>query len=140
MSDRRAVLAVEYAFDAGAGRRWKMSAASAVYSEPGTSTVKFRVAMSKTGLWADAYYIHAVPETIAVINAMAAGGAFDRDRFIHVEAHFSNDEDEQPSLTSLTMTGEWLPDTFVAGGVNTGYGYNRYAPKVPQSARGIVIP
>jgi len=116
---------VEWALDAGPNSHWVLSGVSAVLTEPGTSTVKFRIALSDTGSWADAEYCHATPEDISVIDAMAAAGEFNKKRYIHVEAHFSNAEDEQPTLSSMTWNGLVYPDVFVTGGINTGYGRNR---------------
>jgi hypothetical protein len=99
----------EFAFDAGAGKTWSLSGASAVLSEPGTSTVKFKVGVSDTGLIADVTWIDALWQTAAQVNANAAGGLYDGRRYVHVKAQFGSDGTDQPTLSSFSILGVKAP-------------------------------
>jgi hypothetical protein len=102
---------VEWAFDAGIGNVWSLASASCTKAEPGTSTVKFRVGWSDTGLLAGVTWVDAVPQTIAQINANAAAGLYDDHRFLHVEATFYSAGPDQPDLTDFSITGNAVMST-----------------------------
>jgi hypothetical protein len=95
----------EFAFDAGAGNIWALVSAASVLSEPGTSTVKFKVGVSDTGLLTDVTWIDALWQTIAQVSANAAAGLYNGHRYIHVKTQFNSAGSDQPTLTSFSITG-----------------------------------
>lgn len=95
---------VEWAFNAGAGKVWALTGAACTKTEPGASTVKFKVGYSDTGLHAGATWDGAW-RTIAQVNANAAAGLYDGHRYLHVQAQFNSDATDQPTLTDFTITG-----------------------------------
>jgi hypothetical protein len=98
--------AVEWAFDATSGCVWGLTGAACTKTEPGTSTVKFKVGFSDTGLLADVTWVDGAWQTIAQVNANAAAGLYDGHRYLHVQAQFNSDSTDQPDLTDFSILGE----------------------------------
>ncbi len=101
--------AADYAFDAGVGNSWELDEASCVKSEPGTSSVLFKVGYSDTGNDADVTWVDAAWQTISQVDSNAAAGNYDGHRYIHVKAQFNSDGTDQPSLSSFSVTGRRVP-------------------------------
>jgi hypothetical protein len=101
--------AVDWAFDAGVGQVWEISDASCVKSEPGTSSVKFKIGQSDTGNVADAFWPDPTWLTISEVKARAATGAYDSYQYIHVKAQFNSDGTDQPALSSFSIYGAKVP-------------------------------
>lgn len=101
--------AVEYAFDATAGNAWHLAGAAAGRSEPGASTVLFKVGYSDTGLDADVTWVDIAWQTSIQVSINAAAGLYDNHRYLHVKAQFNSDGTVQPSLTDFTINGTQDP-------------------------------
>jgi hypothetical protein len=101
--------AVDWAFDAGSGYLWQLSDASCVKSEPGTSTIKFKIGGSDTGDDLDVLWLDTTWQTISEVKARAASGAYDANRYIHVKAQFDSDGTDQPTLSSFSIYGAKVP-------------------------------
>lgn len=92
---------VSYAFDAGAGNKWKCLSASASKTEPGTSSIKFKVGYSDDGstvTWVDGSW-----QTIAQVSANAAAGNYDDHRYLHAQAQHNSNGDDRTVLASFTI-------------------------------------
>ncbi len=100
---------VNYAFDAGKGKVWKLRDADCEKSEPGTSSVKFKLGASDTGKHADAAWIDKKWQIIEQGNANAAKGTYDGHRYIHVRAQLNSDGTDQPGLKSFLVHGSRVP-------------------------------
>jgi hypothetical protein len=100
---------VDWAFDAGAGLLWHIFDADCVKSEPGTSSVKFKLGGSDTGNNADVFWTDTTWLTISEVKARAASGAYDGYRYTHVRAQFNSDGTAQPSLSSFSISGAKAP-------------------------------
>ncbi len=109
----------DWAFDAGAGHYWNLSNASCVKSEPGTSSILFKVGYSDTGDDADVTWVDATWQTISQVDTNAASGSYDGHRHIHVRAQFNSDGTDQPTLTSVTFTGSAVSNTYTATAFDT---------------------
>ena len=96
---------VDWAFDAGASQIWSLWNASCVKSEPGTSSVLFKVGWSNTGNDADVTWVDSSWQTIAQVDTNAAAGNYNGHRYIHVKSQFNSDGTEQPTLSSFTIQG-----------------------------------
>jgi hypothetical protein len=97
---------VEWAFDAGAGKAWKLTGVSAMGSQPGTSSIRFKVGLSdsperESATWHD----NGNWKTISEINAAAENGEFDGYRYAFVSTQFNSDGKDQPTLTSFSIHG-----------------------------------
>jgi hypothetical protein len=101
--------AVDWAFDAGSGYLWQLSDASCMKSEPGTSTIKFKIGGSDTGDDLDVLWLDTTWQTISEVKARAASGAYDANRYIHVKAQFDSDGTDQPTLSSFSIYGAKVP-------------------------------
>jgi hypothetical protein len=99
----------DWAFDAGAGLTWQLGGASCMKSEPGTSSVLFKLGYSDTGNDADVTWVDTTWQTIAQVDSSAANGDYDGHRYIHVKAQFNSDGTDQPTLTSFTVKGRKAP-------------------------------
>jgi len=95
---------VEWAFDAVTGT-WNLSGASAVLTEPGVSTVKFKVGWSDDGTFVGTTWVDVAWQTIAQVNANAVAGLYDGHRYLHVQAQHHSTGPDQPTLTSFSITG-----------------------------------
>jgi len=96
---------VDWAFDAGFGFVWDWDSASDTKSEPGTSSIKYKVGVSDTGAFGDITWIDATWKTIAEVSANAAAGLYNGYRYTHVKAQFNSDGTDKPTLTDFTMAG-----------------------------------
>jgi len=96
---------VDYAFDAGASHVWDFWNAECVKSEPGTSSVLFKVGWSNTGNDADVTWVDSTWRTIAQVDTNAAAGNYNGHRYIHVKAQFNSDGTDQSTLSSFTIQG-----------------------------------
>ncbi len=96
---------VNWALDAGEGKRWKLRDAECEKTEPGDSSVKFKVGVSDTGVHYDATWKDEKWLTIEQVNANAASGRYDGHRYIHVKAQFNSDGTQQPTLRSFRIHG-----------------------------------
>ncbi len=97
--------AVDWAFDAGPGKIWELLDADCVKSEPGSSSVLFKIGHSLTGNAGDVFWEDATWQTIAQASANAASGNYDGFRYIHVLAQFNSDGTVQPTLSSFSIKG-----------------------------------
>lgn len=97
---------VEWAFDAGLGNVWDLSGASCTKTEPGASTVKFKVGYSDNGLLSGATWPDAIFQTIAQVAANAAAGLYDGHRYLHVIAQFASGGADKPDLTDFSIAGK----------------------------------
>lgn len=102
---------VEWALDAGVGMMWELINAACTKTEPGTSTVLFKVGVSDTGLLAGVTWVDVAWQTIAQVSANAAAGLYDGRRYVHVQSQFSSAGPDKPDLTDLTINGNAVMTT-----------------------------
>jgi hypothetical protein len=97
---------VQWAFNAGEGKVWKLTGASAAGSQPGTSSIKFKVGLGNSSERSSAtWHDEGKWKTISEINAAAENGEFDRYKYIFVSTQFNSDGKDQPALTSFSIHG-----------------------------------
>ena len=96
---------VSWALDAGEGKAWKLRDAECEKTEPGSSSVKFKVGVSDTGVHYEAAWKDEKWQTIEQVCANAAVGTYDGHRYIHVKAQFNSDGTDQPTLRSFRIHG-----------------------------------
>ena len=94
----------EHAFNAGDDCFWNLTGASASESEPGASTVRFKIGYSDTGLQADATWDGAWL-TEAQVNTNAAAGNYDDHQYIHVKVQLNSTGADQPGCSDFTING-----------------------------------
>jgi hypothetical protein len=104
----------EYAFDAGIGLIWFLTGLSCTKSEPGSSTVKFKIGVSDTGLLVGTTWIDATWKTIAQVNNNALSGLYNGHRYIHIITQFNSSSEYQPTLTNFSLSG------YALAGINLG--------------------
>jgi len=98
--------AVDYALDAGAGATFSFTGFSAVVSEPGTSTVKFKIGYYDGGAptegnatWDGTW------RSVAEMDTFLASGAVDGHRYYFLRAQMNSGGADRPTLTSVTFIG-----------------------------------
>lgn len=97
---------VDWALDAGQGNVWRLSGFASIRSEPGTSSVKFRMGISDTGLPADVRWLDNVWCSSDKIGENAQEGKYNGHRYLHIMAQFNSSGRDRPELTSVSIETE----------------------------------
>jgi len=96
---------VSWAFDAGVVGTWLLTGASDSKSEPGSSSILYKLGVSSSGAIGDVVWKDATWQTIVQVAINAAAGNYDGYRYIHIKAQFNSNSIDQPTLTSFTISG-----------------------------------
>lgn len=103
-----AVGAVEYVVDIGPGNTFFGSGFTCTQTEPGTSTVKFKIGYGDTADRASATF-DTTWRTEGELSVKVANGDFDGHRYLFLKAQFNSGGGDQPTLTDLTISGSAAP-------------------------------